>query len=308
MDRRQVILPGKGIHGGRAERLVIKLSTRLPACPRVFLGGNPYPIEPGQWKEFSRTARNATCLEYAGPDPRYAGLRVDTLEHLLAVLLVFPDAPIDIFCEGREPPFLDGSALPILTAVKTLLGDKTSYALGWKQYACPLQWEHTWRAGGIRVMPAPEFRVSYGVVRGDVYQRAVLESPHEFLEYAVPARSFLFYEDGKIAKSRSDSPLLKGARWDSGLLLAESREQFEEARSRGVPPAEIAGTYPLLNATFWRSESELAWHKILDLLGDLALFNLALPRVHIEVENGGHFQNHQLLDRLQDQMESMNRP
>jgi UDP-3-O-acyl-N-acetylglucosamine deacetylase len=46
-------------------------------------------------------------------------------------------------------------------------------------------------------------------------------------------------------------------------------------------------------------EQEAVKHKILDLLGDLALLGLKLPRLRLLVRNGGHALNHLLLERLQ---------
>ena len=45
-------------------------------------------------------------------------------------------------------------------------------------------------------------------------------------------------------------------------------------------------------------EQEPVRHKILDLLGDLALIGLALPRLRLEIRNGGHALNHLLLEQL----------
>jgi hypothetical protein len=107
---------------------------------------------------------------------------------------------------------------------------------------------------------------------------------------------------------------MAGADADSGLLLAESEVEHrgllaartidparsphparEESRGR----AELrGGPFPLLNRPDWRLEDEPVKHKVLDLLGDLALAGLALPRAEIEIRNGGHGVNHQLLARL----------
>ncbi len=280
-------------------RVVMKLSAQPSSCPRLFLPGSLQPLEPRHWKDFSRKACHATRLEYAGSEPGYSGLRLGTPEHLIAALALYPEAPLEIICEGEEIPFMDGSAQPFLSAVENLLGNKAEALFGWKQYACNLEWEESWEGGGIKVIPAKEFHISYRVRRGDIDQTAVLRSSGKFKEFAIPARSFLFYEDYKKTVSESDTPLWKGAQWDSGLLLAESRITYEEARARGVPPPEVTGCYPLLNSDKWRVGNELAWHKILDLVGDLGLLDLSLPRLWIEVENGGHFHNHLLLDLLQ---------
>ncbi len=229
-------------------------------------------------------------------------MKLDTPEHLLAVLLLYPEAPIDIFCEGDEIPFMDGSALPFLSAVKSMLGGDAGNPgrqFGWRQYSCDLQWELFWDGGSMRVAPAPTFQVSYLLRREGIEQAAELDNPDHFQERIAPARSFLFLSEWENAESHAGGPRWNGADWNSGLLLAESPERYDRSREQGRPPAEVAGSYPMLNATEWRVPDELACHKILDLLGDLALLDLSLPRLRIEVVNGGHYQNHQLIARIQ---------
>ena len=72
--------------------------------------------------------------------------------------------------------------------------------------------------------------------------------------------------------------LMAGAGADSGLLLAET--EAEHASLLRAHPAWRGGPFPLLNQPAWRMEDEPVKHKILDLLGDLALIG---PGGH-----GGH--------------------
>ena len=55
----------------------------------------------------------------------------------------------------------------------------------------------------------------------------------------------------------------------------------------------------LLHPESERMENEAVRHKILDLLGDLALLGFKLPRLRLCIRNGGHALNHLLLERLQ---------
>jgi hypothetical protein len=102
--------------------------------------------------------------------------------------------------------------------------------------------------------------------------------------------------------------MLRGAGEDSGILLAESLEEFAAARrtteSTKANPEELSGNeFPLLHPEHFRLPDEAARHKILDLIGDLALSGqargLALPKLRLTVRNGGHALNHLLLDHLQ---------
>ena len=88
----------------------------------------------------------------------------------------------------------------------------------------------------------------------------------------------------------------EGAGLESGLLYAESPADF--AAARAAHPELRGKSYPLLHPESERLEQEAVKHKILDLLGDLALPGLRLPRLRLCIRNGGHALNHILLEKL----------
>ncbi len=121
-----------------------------------------------------------------------------------------------------------------------------------------------------------------------------MEKPSDIVDHILPARTFILYKEWLAAQAVAD--LLAGADGDSGLLLAESREEFEVA-CRNRPEFE-GRSFPLLHPKAFRMEQEPVRHKILDLMGDLALLGLALPRLRLDIRNGGHALNHLLLEQL----------
>jgi hypothetical protein len=96
---------------------------------------------------------------------------------------------------------------------------------------------------------------------------------------------------------------LKGTEIGSGLLVAESLSQFhqiQKSHSELFPANSVV--YPFLSGDEARGSHELARHKILDLLGDLALLGLRLPSLSMEIHNGGHEWNHRLVERLRPEV------
>jgi len=217
---------------------------------------------------------------------------IRTPEHLLAALLFFADLPVHFRCDASELPGLDGSALPFREALSQLAPAQAARP-AWREYACALHWEHAWDYGHIRVRPAPRFRVRYHLDRSPLHQTFLLEDPVQAWHEILPARTFAFHREWRDALQAG---LMAGAGLDSGLLLAETEAEY--AALHAQHPLWPVGPYPLLNQTSWRMEDELAKHKILDLLGDLALAGWALPRLDIEIRNGGHSINHLLLEKL----------
>lgn len=302
-------LAGRGLHTGAPARLEFALRTvqahagSLPPIgavepaglaehaaskgaggPRFRCSGTPWISGP-EWAALPRRADRSTRLGITGSEVR-------TPEHLLAALLFFPDSPLDIECDAAELPGLDGSALPFREALSRL--DPASAASpAWRLRPCNLEWEYHWSYGSIRVRPAAAFRAAYELDRSPLRQSFVLEDAATAWREVLPARTFAFHREWREASANG---LMAGADLDSGLLLAESEAEHRDLL-RGNPEW-TGGPFPLLNRPAWRMENELAKHKVLDLLGDLALAGLALPRLDIRIRNGGHHINHMLVDRL----------
>lgn len=282
------VLAGVGVHGGRPCRLELRRQ-EAPRGPRFAFPGLPRPISADALSGLSRTARRATLLFLPGSSGEAV---IAVPEHLLAALLFFQDAPLEVRADAAELPGLDGSALPFRDALARLFPEWAAHP-GWREYPCDLSWEHAWEGGHIRIRPAERFRARYVLDAKGLSQECLLEDARDAWDAILPARTFAFHQDWRASL---EAGLMAGAGRDSGLLLAASPEEFRAVLERH--PEWRGGPYPLLNQAAWRVPEEPARHKLLDLLGDLALLGLGLPRAEIEVRNGGHAAHHRLLDRL----------
>jgi UDP-3-O-acyl-N-acetylglucosamine deacetylase len=277
-------LSGLALHSGIPSTLTVARRPEDGRGLRFCWPGFAAPLEAGDWIALRRGARRATVLENG------AGGVIRTPEHLLAAALFFADAPLDLHCDAAEPPGLDGSALPFYKALSAFAPPARA-----KEYDSNADWEHDGPEGSMRARAHSHFSVEYFWDAGDVHQHfhlsAAADAPGEIL----PARTFIAWRDWKALAG--DRNFLAGADADSGLLIAATASEFAEAR--GDLPESSGKAFPLLHPESFRMGDELARHKVLDLLGDLALNGLALPRLRLTVRNGGHALNHMLLDRLQ---------
>jgi UDP-3-O-[3-hydroxymyristoyl] N-acetylglucosamine deacetylase len=200
-----------------------------------------------------------------------------TVEHLLAALfgLGIDNAVIEV--DGPEVPIMDGSALPF---VELLLKAGTQL-LPWPRAYLLVQQpvEYTNGDGWIRVMPGA-LRISYAIdfshplIRRQHYS-LFLESD-SFRREIAPARTFGFLKEVQFLKSRG---LARGGSLENAVVLDE----------QGV-----------LNPEGLRFPEEFVRHKILDMLGDLAL--LGLPLVgRLEVTRGSHELHRKFIQHLVSQ-------
>lgn len=283
------VLDGMGVHTGAPCRLRLEIGDG-PGRPRFHFPGWDHPLAPEDLARLPRQARRSTLLGSGRETVR-------TPEHLLAALLFFSRHPVHVLCDAEELPGMDGSARPFAEALSAAMGSAASLP-AWEEYACGLTWEHAWKDGFIRARPSARFRVDYAWEQGPLRQSFRLEGAPAAWREVLPARTFIFHRHWREAVSGTGASagLLAGAGPDAGLLLAETAEEHAELLTRH--PEWRGGPFPLLNQPAWRGGNELARHKILDLLGDLALLDLRLPKLEIEIRNGGHAVNHVLLEKI----------
>lgn len=280
-------LSGPALHTGVASTVRLSLRPDDGLGIRFLFPSFARPLDARALAKLRRGARRATVLA----DPE-SGAVIRTPEHLLAAALFFAGAPLDVSCDAEEIPGLDGSARPWFTALAAAV--PAEYAAAPREYAARA-FRHDGPEGVLVAEPADRFSVEYVVEREGFRQAFRLEAAGEAPAEVLPARTFIFWKEWR-ALAGAARDLLRGASPDSGLLLAES--ETEHAEARAADPALAGAAFPLLHPASFRLPDEAARHKVLDLLGDLALNGLALPKLRVRARSGGHALNHLLLDHL----------
>ncbi len=197
--------------------------------------------------------------------------KVQTVEHVLAALAGMGVDNALVEMDANEPPICDGSAQPFVEAVKKAGLEEQPVARAVFAVAEPIYFET--RSGSLMtIVPDDAFRISCTQVGPDGRFTQFLSSeitPAIFEKEIAPARTFVFYEDLK--------PLM-----DKGLIKGGSLENAVVVRGDAVLCKE-----PL------RFKDEFVRHKMLDIVGDLALFGRAI-RGHVIAVKPGHGPNTEL--------------
>jgi UDP-3-O-[3-hydroxymyristoyl] N-acetylglucosamine deacetylase len=251
--KREVSFSGVGIHSGEHVGLTLKPSHsgRL-LFRRLDLGG--IEVEPDPRKI---EALNCSCLVFESG-------RIQTLEHLMAVLYMFGLDSLDIELQGSEVPILDGSAAPLAQAIL----EAGVVPVRRKRCVVRLLKGHVLedKEATLSFSPAREFKVSYAIDFNHPLigrQEISFDLTREvFLREIAPARTFGFLKDVAELQKR-------------GLALGGSLENAVILDDRRV----ISGSL--------RFRDEFVRHKVLDLIGDLALFGYPLLG-HFQADRAGH--------------------
>lgn len=240
-------------------------------------------------------------------------------EHLAPVFLMWPTRSFDVRVGvntapaentvadvsgleiAAEIPLLDGSALPFLCGLRREAGVPEELSF----YEAPVTaaWDlvptdpKTGAAipggtpyGYIKMSPAETFEVEYTVTRPSGWSSSAMVSIYsaEDLYSIFSARTFIFESEYKTA---CEAGMLQGVDADCGLLLPD-------ADAANVAAANALKDVDKTAATPYRVLEEPARHKILDLLGDLSFVVPALPKIRLEILNGGHISHRQILEKL----------
>ena len=268
--RSQATVSGVGVHSGLPVNLTIGPASVDAGLIFVRTG------LPSGEREIQATTASVIATEFATVLGDKDGPLVSTVEHVLAALrgMGVDNATIEV--DGPEAPIMDGSAAPFVTAIEQAGIVSQSAPRRFIQVMKPVQVAMGDSFGELRPY-ASGFRAEVEIdftnpVIGR--QKYALElSAEGFRREVCRARTFGCMND--VARL-----------WSAGLALGASFENsvvFDDER--------------LLNPEGLRYADECARHKVLDVIGDLALAGLPLLGAYRSVR-GGHKLNHAVLTAL----------
>jgi UDP-3-O-acyl N-acetylglucosamine deacetylase len=256
-------LAGRGLHKGSLSRLVFH-----PAADDSGI------IIKSCGKEF-KVSPALVCDTKRGTTIKYKGLKIHTVEHMLAALKGqgIDNAKIE-FLSGNEPPIFDGSAAEFVSAIKKAGVKKLKKERKMITVKSPL----TLAQNGcyLAVLPYQGFKVYYfsdfsakGIPAME-YSAEI--KPEVFNEEIAPARTFGFKKEiDHLIKAG----LIKGADLNSAILFD------------GAKPVN----------TKLRFKDEVPRHKLLDVAGDFGLLEGGLNMLVIAVKTG-HRHNTEMVKKI----------
>lgn len=219
-------------------------------------------------------ARHVAHVSYATSLMK-KGVLISTTEHLLSALAASGVDNVYIDLDNLEVPIVDGSALPFLGIIAKAGSRRQRAKRSYAKVLRPV--EITEGAKRIAVYPSPRLSISYRIVFAHpaIGDLSFEFSParDDYKKEIAPARTFGFLDEVEMLKKNG---LIKGGSLENAVVL--SRE--------GV-----------LNPEGLRFPDEFCRHKVLDVIGDLALLGRPLIAL-VEAERAGHAMHVALVERL----------
>ncbi|MFA6542602.1 MAG: bifunctional UDP-3-O-[3-hydroxymyristoyl] N-acetylglucosamine deacetylase/3-hydroxyacyl-ACP dehydratase [Bacteroidota bacterium] len=223
-------------------------------------------------------------------------VRVYTTEHVLAAVVGLQIDNIIIDLDGIEPPIGDGSAKPY---VDVLLESGFEVQDAPKDYLVidqPIEYKDDARGVQIVALPTDDFRITVMVD----YNNPALGSQHtglfdlekEFVPEFSMCRTFCFLHE---VEQLREAGLIKGGSLDNAIVIADRDMGDDELRrlgeKLGIKDSIFLGGHgqPLNNKSLY-FKNEPARHKLLDMIGDLALIGVPI-KGQILAARPGHAAN-----------------
>lgn len=268
--RSRATVTGVGVHSGSAVSLTLGPASIDAGFIFVRSGAD------GDDRRVRAVAKSVTSTELATVLGDQQGPLVSTAEHVLAALrgLGVDNATIEI--DGPEVPIMDGSSAAFVAAIDQAGIVEQSAARRFIQILKPVRVKRGDAYGELQPH-ARGFRIEVEIdfvnpVIG--HQDYALDlNPESFRREISRARTFGCMND--VEKLRS-AGFARGASFENSMVFDDER---------------------LLNAEGLRYADECARHKVLDVIGDLALAGLPLIGGYRSVR-GGHKLNHAVLTAM----------
>jgi UDP-3-O-[3-hydroxymyristoyl] N-acetylglucosamine deacetylase/3-hydroxyacyl-[acyl-carrier-protein] dehydratase len=221
------------------------------------------------------------------------GARVHTVEHTLAALagLQIDNCLIDL--DGPEPPVMDGSSSFFIEALEKAGLSEQNADREFFVIDQPIHYYENERQVDLAAMPMDEFRVTVMID----YNSPILGSQHatlfnidQFAKEFADSRTFCFLHE---LEQLVDAGLIKGGNLNNAIVVVDREvndEELERLRKLFKRPQIEVAEEGILNNIELRHRNEPARHKLLDLIGDLALIGAPI-KAQILAARPGHKAN-----------------
>lgn len=291
-----VSIDGVGLHSGKEVRITFK----------------PAPEDYGY--KFHRVDVSSEVLVDAdvdnvidtsrGTSIEHDGVRIDTIEHVLAALAGLEIDNVLVEMDQAETPILDGSSRIYLDKLLEAGIVQQKALKNYYEVQNNISFVNEEKKTELIAIPSKDFKVSVMIdyeSRVLPTQNAFLVNLKDFKDQIGPCRTFVFLHELEYLLNNN---LIKGGDLNNAIVFVNRLVSQEEldylATLFNKPKVEVLkeGILNNLELTF---PNEPARHKLLDVIGDLALVGMPL-KAHIIATRPGHYSNVQFARMIKQQI------
>ncbi len=259
-------LKGVGLHTGKEVTLIFhpgEVNTGI-RFQRVDL--KDQPVIRGEAGNVVSTLRGTTI--------RQNGIHVSTIEHVMAALFGLGIDNVRVELDGPEIPIMDGSAIPFVKVLKDAGFEQQEKAREYLEITEPLRYYDENTGAELIALPADGFQVTTLIdfdskVLGKQY--ASLDAIEKFADEIAPSRTFVFLHELEYLVEHD---LIKGGDLSNAIVIVDrlmDQQELDTLAKKLDKPSIHIDKEGILNTNELHFNNEPARHKLLDVIGDLAL-------------------------------------
>ena len=280
---KEVSLKGVGLHTGKEVTLTFKPAeiNNGYAFQRIDLEGNPI-IEADV--NYVTNTQRGTCLEKNG-------VKIQTCEHVLAALVGLDIDNVIIALDESEPPIMDGSSKFFVEALEKaeIIEQEAQREVFVIKDVISYYEEES--GSEITIIPSEEYQVTTMVDFGTKVlgtQNATLSTISDFKDEIANSRTFSFLHEIEMLLEHG---LIKGGDLNNAIvyvdkeLSPDTMERLKKAFKKDKITVKPNG---ILDNLTLHHPNEAARHKLLDVIGDLALIGTRIQGKVIANKPGHH--------------------
>lgn len=291
----EISVSGKGLHTGQEVKLTFKPAAENFGFRFIRTDLENQPEIKANVEYVVDTSRGTTL--------EHNGVKVYTIEHVLAALVGLQIDNVQIEVNGAEMPILDGSSKLYVEALEKAGIAEQEAEREYFELSENMTFTDADNKVEYLAIPSDEFKVSVMIdYELDVLgtQHANLNHISDFKDQISKARTFVFLHELEILLNNN---LIKGGDLANAIVYVDKPTDQDElnrlAKLFNKPSVKVTSKGYLNNLELC-SSNEPARHKLLDLIGDLALLGKPL-KAHIIATRPGHKNNAEFTKILKKQ-------
>jgi UDP-3-O-[3-hydroxymyristoyl] N-acetylglucosamine deacetylase/3-hydroxyacyl-[acyl-carrier-protein] dehydratase len=297
--KESIVFNGVGLHTGEAVTMEI--------CPAADNHGYKFQRVDLENQPVIKADVDFVVATDRGTTLEQHGARVYTTEHVLAALYACQVDNALIKINGPEIPIMDGSAILFVNEIERVGFEDQTADRDYFELNENIPWEDLEK--GIEFLAIPD--VNYRLTVMVDYNSPVLGTQHasmyqlgDFKKEIAKCRTFVFLRELEYLATNN---LIKGGDLDNAIVLVDRPDVAQEELDRlakllGKDKLQVSiDGIGVLNSTKLQYENEPARHKLLDIVGDLALVGKPI-KAHILAARPGHSGNVRFAKVLKEQI------
>lgn len=283
--KKSVSIGGVGLHTGKTATLTFKPAPVNHGYKFQRIDLAEQPVINADVNRVTSTQRGTTI--------QMGNAQINTVEHVLSALTGLQIDNVLMEIDGPEIPIMDGSAAPFVTVLLEAGIEAQEEDREYFEIDEPIMYHDETTGSEMMALPAEGYEVTTLIdfnspVLGQ--QFATLKNLTDYEKEISACRTFVFLHEIEYLHKQN---LIKGGDLDNAIVIVDrmmSQKDLDElSEMLGKPSVKVEDT-GILNTLKLHYKNEPARHKLLDVIGDLALLGVSI-KGRIVATKPGHRTN-----------------